>query len=171
MKYLILMIGLMSGCGRSGPVVDPALAGLYDKFMADAQAHGVEIDQGRINELAMSFGDLGKKADLAGPMIGYCDVNGHGHQVVVDKTFWDSSNDIDKESLVFHELGHCLLDRQHVFELDSNGVPVSIMYPYLVGYTLYNSTDQTYAAYNDELFTHVDDWSGALAMGCKMGAL
>lgn len=33
--------------------------------------------------------------------------------VVVRKEFWDQATDLTREQLMFHELGHCVLGRQH----------------------------------------------------------
>lgn len=76
------------------------------------------------------------------------------------------------EALVFHEMGHCVLGRQHVYDLLPNGDPKSIMIPN--NYDVYapcvydiggeNDCDFTFKRdyYLDELFdesTPVPDWA------------
>ena len=47
--------------------------------------------------------------------------------VTIDASFWRRSSDRFKEFIVFHELGHCYLNRGHLESAFSNGVCVSIM--------------------------------------------
>lgn len=49
--------------------------------------------------------------------------------------------------LMFHELGHCDLDRDHTEEKRENGTPKSIMNKYIFSY---DPVDEQY--YFDELF-------------------
>jgi Zn-dependent peptidase ImmA (M78 family) len=41
--------------------------------------------------------------------------------------YWNLANDAHRENLVFHELGHCVLNRDHVNRINLDGVPESIM--------------------------------------------
>lgn len=45
----------------------------------------------------------------------------------IDQGYWQHSTDTQKQILLFHEMGHCLLGRVHNNSL-SNGMAVSIMY-------------------------------------------
>ena len=47
--------------------------------------------------------------------------------VIIDKSYWDNASDLEKEFLVFHELGHCVLNRDHLDESDPFGNCISIM--------------------------------------------
>lgn len=44
---------------------------------------------------------------------GKCVETSEGNAVVIDRSFWNTLSDTSKEILVFHELGHCLLNRTH----------------------------------------------------------
>ena len=50
--------------------------------------------------------------------------------VEIDPIFWQEATDTEKEVLIFHELGHCVLNRDHdediILEYE---IPKSIMYP------------------------------------------
>jgi hypothetical protein len=77
------------------------------------------------------WGDLHKEKD--GQVIGVC----RGFQqfvmfrsIVLDREYWSKASYWDKESLIFHELGHCVLDRPHVLAFDDDLNPMSIMHPY-----------------------------------------
>jgi len=51
--------------------------------------------------------------DLEGRIIGYCREYLGGWEIRIDKTFWGYSNNIYKESLIKHELSHCILKIDH----------------------------------------------------------
>lgn len=50
----------------------------------------------------------------------------------LDKEYWDNASFYQKEELLFHELGHCILNRMHDDRMIPSGFPhpYSIMYPY-----------------------------------------
>lgn len=83
-----------------------------------------------------------------GTIIGMCDPYIPKRTVVFDRDMWPLHSAIEKEELVFHELGHCVLDRDHLTTKVKNW-PISIMYPYdsIMTYNYYR--DQ----YLKELFT------------------
>lgn len=57
-----------------------------------------------------------KKEDLQSSgahIIGQCRFYGSERLVVIDSQFWKTASAYDKRSLVFHELGHCYLNRPH----------------------------------------------------------
>jgi hypothetical protein len=47
-------------------------------------------------------------------IVGLCIVYPNGYkQIKIDNNFWDNATYNAKESLIYHEIGHCLLDREH----------------------------------------------------------
>ena len=44
-------------------------------------------------------------------VIGYCTPS--NKNIKINKRYWDTATDYEKEMLIFHELGHCDLDRDH----------------------------------------------------------
>lgn len=50
-----------------------------------------------------------------------------GKRIVIDREFWDRANTNWRELVVFHELGHCYLERGHREEAFDNGLCKSIM--------------------------------------------
>ena len=73
--------------------------------------------------------------------------------VTIDKTTWQQASDRLKEFVVFHELGHCYLKRDHKEAAFSNGLCVSIMRSGTGNcWDNYNSGTRSY--YLDELFTN-----------------
>ena len=83
-------------------------------------------------------------------------------------TCWQNSRQL--ETLIFHEMGHCILGREHDKSLLPNGDAKSIMYPDNLAlyapcaYPINDSCNQLYKRvyYLDELFdpaTPVPDWA------------
>ena len=83
---------------------------------------------------------------------GTCSYGSHTPKhIEIDATFWNQSSDLFKEFVVFHELGHCFLFRDHREDATANGICLSLMRSGVEGCRdNYNLT--TRAAYLDELF-------------------
>ena len=66
--------------------------------------------------------------------------NGRGERVEIRQSKWDEMSKLDqwserdsKEQLIYHELGHCVLNKEHIFgnkRVEDNICPGSIMNPY-----------------------------------------
>ena len=72
------------------------------------------------------------------PTVGLCTSYSEGlRKIEIDPTFWAKSNPLTREQLIFHELGHCVLNLDHnsnMIDLHEAGqIPESIMYPYVFG--------------------------------------
>lgn len=91
-------------------------------FQVEALLHGHEIS---IQNLIVKF------ADITEPRwIGYCWMpNGGTPEVVLSSKYWAGATYYAKEILMFHELGHCLLLKDHIGTFNADGMPASIMYP------------------------------------------
>ncbi|MEM6724425.1 MAG: hypothetical protein AAF598_10335 [Bacteroidota bacterium] len=132
--------------GSSYPNVDERLWPFYSQFEQEAAVRGLFIDlaeaeiEGQIAEIHED-GVAGQCAySSAAPNL-----------VTVDEGFWSEANDLFREFIIYHELGHCVLDRGHREDADGNGTCVSIMRSGLEdcrdGYT-----SDTREQYIDELF-------------------
>lgn len=101
--------------------IDPApnnvvsIQGLKAIFESEANTRGKKIDFGST--------EIQIKENLGGA--GFSDVE--KKIVFLDKVTWDSFNNLEKESLLFHELGHLLLGRPHQNLRFGNGEYVSMM--------------------------------------------
>lgn len=81
---------------------------------------------------------------------------------VVDERCWTSRPSEDNEALVFHELGHMVLDRFHRDELLPNNSRSSIMVSTNLAGLYVGNAKQRRSYYVDELFdenTPVPDWA------------
>lgn len=62
--------------------------------------------------------------------------------IEIDPDYWQLTSETKKEVLLFHELGHCVLGRDHDEQRIYYTVPKSIMYPYL-----FDSAFRTHRSY------------------------
>ena|SRR5438105_1597512 len=88
-----------------------------NRFIQAGQSVGVDVD---MTAISITFLE-----ELPHDAAGICHMA--TKTVVILEPYWNSINDSEKETLIFHELGHCVLGRQH----ENNalgGYPHSIMY-------------------------------------------
>lgn len=122
MKYLVLVL-LLVGCARQPNTtnIEPKFTKQYSLFMYYAQLNHFRIDQFKIDNLVIKSVTPFGSSNL-GPgfrTIGMCyrdhlnADNTISFLIEIDSDVWDNSRELDRESLLFHELGHCLLDRDH----------------------------------------------------------
>jgi hypothetical protein len=110
LKYVAVML-LVVACGRS---TDAEFAPYVEEFRSAAAARGVAIA-----EVPVEFGAYGEVPPHAMAM---CEsLKGEPIRVVVAKQWWDYYADkpIGRRLIVFHELGHCALGRDHANDRDS----------------------------------------------------
>lgn len=137
LKIVVLSI-LLAGCGRPGfqanTYIDPNFQPMVDKF--------TEIS-GITPEVSIYFDDL------TGDVIGTCYVRGEVRDIEIDEAWWWNASYLDRELVIFHELGHCVLDQMdhRDFKL-SNGCSGSIMNTYHIGAYCY---EKHYDYYIEEL--------------------
>ncbi|MFN8338496.1 MAG: hypothetical protein U0T36_05700 [Saprospiraceae bacterium] len=88
-----------------------------NEFFQDANRYGknISLDQYMLN---ISFTNL-NEAD------GRCYFD--GNKILIDSYFWNNANQYIKRWLIYHELGHCILDRRHDESSFPNGECKSIM--------------------------------------------
>lgn len=74
-------------------------------------------------------------------IIGLCQIYSSGfRQVFVNESWWGSAGDNARKILIFHELGHCQLNRDHDTRISSDGRPYSLMYPIIDPVLFYYNT-------------------------------
>lgn len=125
---IFLLISLVS-CGGYELQVDSELRPYFRQFAEEAKKRGITFD----NEKEQIEGYIKKLNNpTAVDLLGYCQYPSERltlHTITIDKTFWASATDLQKEYVVFHELGHCFLKRDHIspVPVDSLGRCGSIM--------------------------------------------
>jgi hypothetical protein len=120
-KPLILLIlsFIIIGCGQDVTAnlpslsIDAAFQPVYDEFMTDAKVQGYNL---RANQpIVMKFQVLEEQTSL-GEIVGECSAIGYSipnATITIDPGFWNASTPITKQTLLYHELGHCILARVH----------------------------------------------------------
>ena len=152
---LVTLIGLsltslfLFGCGSgvSGPALNH---GEFEEYFQRFETYSAE--QGRSTagdaSIPISFG-----GEFQPPEVGYCQVSTFGgRNIYINQTAWEMMDDTKKEVLILHELGHCLLNREHnpsIISLGGVALFTSIMNPYLLRDDMY-VLNQAY--YLHELF-------------------
>lgn len=93
----------------------PEFAPYLMRFSNEAKKRGIMLDKYRVEALSISFSfNLSDYNALA-----ECNMN--TLHIGVSESYWVSASDMEKEVLLFHELGHCLLGRDH----DNGTMPIS----------------------------------------------
>lgn len=104
----VVLLGLV-GCGKPA-YVDPTFQPFLDSFQAEAKARGIDV---QTSDIRIVFWEAGP-TDVEG-LLGQCNEGLMGTpRVQIVQELWLTANDVQKESLLFHELGHCLLSRDHL---------------------------------------------------------
>ncbi|HTL13026.1 MAG TPA: hypothetical protein VL588_11085 [Bdellovibrionota bacterium] len=142
---------LLSACGQAPDVyeVDSALEPYVARFQSESALHNGSVP---VTSLVAKFGDAGASdRDLASCQIG----GGEPPTVVVDQAKWDAATDSQREETLFHELGHCVLRREHDLRFTGSYIPESIMHPLRLSSAVYDTNRD---AYLTELFSKHDEF-------------
>lgn len=106
---------------KTYPLVDQALWPHYQQFEEEAIARGYSFDLNAL-EVTGTIDDIIQEG-----VIGVCQYGIHDHDVTIDLAFWNSSSELTREFVVFHELGHCVLFQEHREGSDNQGNCLSLM--------------------------------------------
>lgn len=149
--YLIIIaLGFMlSACEKQETVlvIDAELQPIIDMFIEEAKTRGKDIQLNEFN-LTATIEPINRES-----VAGQC-TQGEGtiSQILIDQQFWSGYTPLAKESLVFHELGHCILQRSHRDDKDLEGNCLSLMESGR-GFCQMIYTATTRDQYLDELFS------------------
>lgn len=145
-----MVFSVLTGCGKgidtaeNDVTFDPYL----NRFIAEAEAHG--MDTAHWDGIGVTFGETDGAS-------GRCKT-GMSRHIVVSETAWKTArSEEQREMIMFHEFGHCLLGRSHRNDETTGAyrVPCSLMnanrFPDWDDYSKHRT------AYVDELFS--DDGS------------
>ena len=153
MRHITWLISvLLFSCGpnpnisSTQPVtVDPVLQPYFDAFQTT-----IGYPSSGING---QFADTESNPNPLGETIGECTIYSDGTRTIqIDSGFWARADESERIQLIFHELGHCALNLQHIVTELPSGCPTSIMYPYTFGDNACYTSNLTY--YFQELASH-----------------
>lgn len=122
LSILLILVFISCSDSANDVVIDPELQPYVDRFIAEAASRGIEIDLEE-SGLDMIFEEDISTAEYAG----ICRYKLGANEIAIDKERWDASSETRKEWLVYHELGHCVLDRRHRNDQFENGMWKSMM--------------------------------------------
>lgn len=168
MKRVFIIFGLfimaqLSSCGlpfgadfikkkagevRSNNSTNPVFTSYIASFEQAARAETGNT-QFTIGDVPINFGDT-ENPDFQGVCFTY--ENGQ-KEIIIRESWWSTAEDSYRESLLFHELGHCSLNREHddsTFQVQSKSYKSSMMSSVIVAPRDYNAYK---SAYWKELFT------------------
>lgn len=133
-------------CGEDDLVTDPELQPYFDLFAEEASLRGFEVnyEAERIEGLIQDI----PNSNIQGQCFHNED---KPKKVIIDINYWRNANEFEKEFIIFHELGHCFLDRDHLDSSSQDGTCVSIMHssPQACTFELSSNNREEYL---DELF-------------------
>ncbi|MBK8633308.1 MAG: hypothetical protein IPN72_06990 [Saprospiraceae bacterium] len=150
MLMLMLAVGFLNACSKdeSGANISSDLQPYFERFSTEAVSRGKNInvlDSDLIASLSI---------DLPPTVIGQCQHNSaKPNEIKISLKDWQKFSDLQKEYVVFHELGHCILLRSHTNEKNANGFCTSIMESG-GGVCRMNYTTSNRAVFIDELFNN-----------------
>jgi len=124
--------------------IDSEFDPIIKSFVYEAGIHGHEVD---LKNLSVTFGNvrIGKKDTT----VGYCVKSPVGGMVIkIHKPTWGEMTVYKQEQLIFHELAHCLMGRDHCNKETDKG-PLSIMNTHLLSSQYYKDNREELL---DELF-------------------
>ena len=116
-------------CNKYEPTIDPELIPYFDRFAEEAGLRGISFDY---EDLEYEGFIQNLDALVGRGVLGFCQrimVRQPYPTIYVDQDFWLAATDLEKEYVVFHEIGHCFLERDHQQPplVDSLGNCMSIM--------------------------------------------
>lgn len=131
--------------------VDVEFNSYVDDFIIEAEKRGIVVEiEGR--NITIQFTDI--KQGSNPNVVGLCTYDNHNlNDITIDRNYWNSASKLEREFVLFHELGHCYLKRAHRNDTFSNGICRSIMRggAELTCLDAYNQQNREY--YIDELFS------------------
>jgi len=102
------------------PDIDERLKFFFDSFQQEGASRGQLINMKNIT---------GQITDIeTDGVLGRCNQSTSGtKQLLIDSIFWGKANLTEKEYVIFHELGHCALNRRHLDATNTDGTCISMM--------------------------------------------
>ena len=157
---VMVLLLLFSSCRKDNSLVDtstteqvktysnvsPNLWNYFQRFEEEALSRGFFVDLNQ-QELTAEIMEISEEG-----VAGTCTYSSLApNHIVIDQSFWNQSGDLFREMVIFHELGHCVLFRDHREDAFANGACASIMRSGIGGcFDNYQQATRTY--YLDELF-------------------
>lgn len=124
MLFLSLLIIRCSDDNGGEIIINPAFNSYVDSFIESGRVRGIDIDFSDTG-LSIQFGEVDDQAAAECSELGSA-FDG-SHRIIISEEYWNQIDDLEREVIIFHELGHCELGRIHDGQIFSNGDWKSIM--------------------------------------------
>jgi len=121
--YSLFLFFLILSCEKEAMVqIDNELQTYIDQFEDEALNRGLDINLAETGIHAFIQG-------IEGAIVGQCQhKEDEPNVILLDRNYWDNATEDEKVLIVFHELGHCVLKKEHNDQKDANGFCLSIMH-------------------------------------------
>lgn len=149
MKCYLLAL-MFTACGPRIPPHDHvvSIALPFQKYFVAFENDAITNNHfQQIDDLIIQF-----QSDMTSAWAGYCANQGGVYAtptISVNTLYWTNLSNDQQQALIYHEMGHCVLNREHKTTM-WNTVPDSIMYPSVLRAGLLT---QYHDHYVTELFT------------------
>ena len=155
MNPILFIVVFLTACAPSqpAPIKVVSIESTYQPYVDAFQERAREIG----TNVSIANLIIQSVPQLSTNIIAQCEhstINGVDQPptISVSQLYWKNFDVTYREQVIFHEMGHCVLNRVHRPELNS-GIPISIMNPYSFGGNPYVSN---YKQYINELFNQTD---------------
>lgn len=155
--YLIIVFIFQiinTGCNRPEEGIDSAFIEYVDLFIKEASDRGQSFEYSDVRSIR--FDEIEDSS-----VNGFCSYV--TNNISIDKENWERASENSRRATIFHELGHCVLNRRHINPVFPHGACKSIMAggEDLSCVSTLRLGSIWYTYYNDELFdtdTPTPDW-------------
>lgn len=139
---LFSVLPLIVSCGTFQPTevgeIHPEFKTYVEKFQAESGIQTLNIKMSFIN-------------DFDDEVVGSCRYSKPIRKIIISQIFWKNASLASREQLIYHELGHCVLNKPHDDSLTIiNGeyIPNSVMNSYMI-------SDYFYVKYRDHYINNL----------------
>ena len=135
-----------SACGSNNlnnGTIDAEFAPYVERFQQMAMNSNVAVS---MNSLSVIFGQPSGARQNA---VCLTHTLSFEKKILIRTSTWEEMDELAREALIFHELGHCLLGRPHTSAVDAHGIPLSMMSPWTMSSSTYSARREDYLS---ELF-------------------
>ncbi len=116
---------IFANCGKDkNKLVDSELEVYVDRFFAEAEKRHIDISD---DNLEVVFRDLADEGVCGLGHFKYLGTDLRKVEINPDFFCWGFHDDLARENLVFHELGHAILRRTHINTILPTGLPAQMM--------------------------------------------